>query len=33
MLINEVIQQVDLSKRAVKYYEEQGLLRVAKDGN
>ena len=33
MLINEVIQQVDLSKRAVKYYEEQGLLRVAKDEN
>lgn len=33
MLINEVIQQVDLSKRAVKYYEEQGLLQVAKDEN
>lgn len=33
MQINEVIQYVDLSKRAVKYYEEQGLLQVAKDSN
>lgn len=33
MQINEVIQKVDLSKRAVKYYEEQGLLTVAKDAN
>ena len=33
MQINEVIQKVDLSKRAVKYYEEQGLLAVEKDAN
>jgi len=33
MRIQEVIQQVDLSRRAVKYYEEQGLLRVSKDEN
>ena len=31
--INEVIQQVDLTKRAIKYYEEQGLLSVNKDEN
>lgn len=33
MRINEVIQRVDLSRRAVKYYEEQGLLKVEKDEN
>lgn len=33
MQINEVTQRVDLSKRAIKYYEEQGLLTVAKDSN
>lgn len=33
MRINEVIQLVPLSKRAVKYYEEQGLLHVEKDEN
>lgn len=33
MKINEVIKQVDLSKRAIKYYEEQGLLSVSKDAN
>lgn len=33
MQINEVIQQVDLTKRAIKYYEEQGLLSVNKDEN
>jgi len=33
MKINDIIQQVDLSKRAIKYYEEQGLLTVAKDTN
>ena len=30
MRINEVIQQVDLTKRAIKYYEQEGLLSVAK---
>lgn len=33
MQINEVIQKVDLTKRAIKYYEEQGLLSVSKDEN
>ena len=33
MKINEVIQQVDLTKRAIKYYEEQGLLSINKDEN
>lgn len=33
MRINEVTQHVDLSKRAVKYYEDQGLLQVDKDEN
>lgn len=33
MQMNEVVKKVDLSKRAVKYYEEQGLLEVAKDSN
>ncbi|MEG1505801.1 MAG: MerR family transcriptional regulator, partial [Lachnospiraceae bacterium] len=33
MKINDVIKQVDLSKRAIKYYEEQGLLAVLKDTN
>ena len=30
MRLNDVIQKVDLSKRAVKYYEEQGLLQIKK---
>lgn len=33
MQINEVTKQVDLSKRAIKYYEEAGLLEVAKGKN
>lgn len=33
MLINEVVKRVDLSKRAVKFYEEKGLLHVSKDAN
>ena len=33
MQINEVIKEVDLSKRAIKYYEEAGLLQVAKGEN
>ena len=33
MQINEVIKQIDLSKRAIKYYEEAGLLEVAKGDN
>ena len=33
MQINEVVQVVDLTKRAIKYYEEQGLLLVNKDEN
>lgn len=33
MQVNEVIKQVDLSKRAIKFYEEKGLLQVSKDAN
>lgn len=33
MLINEVIRQVDLTRRAVKFYEEKGLLKPSKDAN
>lgn len=33
MRINEVAEQVDLSKRAIKFYEEKGLLKVTKDAN
>lgn len=33
MQINEVVQVVDLTKRAIKYYEEQGLLSINKDKN
>lgn len=33
MQLNEVCRRVELSKRAVKYYEEQGLLSVGKDAN
>lgn len=33
MRINEVVKQVDLTKRAIKYYEEKGLLSVRKDDN
>ena len=33
MRINDVVQKVDLSKRAVKYYEERGLLQIKKDEN
>ena len=33
MQINEVIQKVDLTKRAIKYYEDHGLISVNKDKN
>ncbi len=33
MKINEVTRETGLSKRAVKYYEEEGLLTVEKDQN
>lgn len=33
MRLNEVIKQVDLSKRAVKFYEEKGLLKTKRDSN
>lgn len=33
MILNDVVKEVELSKRAVKYYEEQGLLKVKKDEN
>ena len=33
MLLNEIIKEVGMTKRAVKYYEEKGLLKVNKDNN
>ena len=33
MYINEIAKELNMTKRAIKYYEEQGLLKVAKDGN
>ena len=33
MLLNEIIKEVGMTKRAVKYYEEKGLLSVDKDSN
>lgn len=31
MLLNDVVKEVGMTKRAVKYYEEKGLLTVNKD--
>lgn len=33
MLLNEIVQEVGMTKRAVKYYEEKGLLSIKKDDN
>lgn len=33
MLLNEAAKQANLTKRAIKYYEEQGLFHVPKDTN
>ena len=33
MTINESAKELNITKRAIKYYEEQGLLKVAKDSN
>ena len=33
MTINEIAKVLNITKRAIKYYEEQGLLKVAKDSN
>ena len=33
MLLNEVVEKVGMTKRAIKYYEEKGLLEVPKDQN
>ena len=33
MKINDVIKEVNLSKRAIKYYEEEGLLEVQRNHN
>ena len=33
MLLNEIINEVGMTKRAVKYYVEKGLLSVDKDNN
>ena len=33
MLINEIVNEVGSTKRAIKYYEEKGLLSIKKDDN
>ena len=33
MLLNEIVKEVGMTKRAIKYYEEQGILTVSKDEN
>lgn len=33
MLLNEIVEEVGMTKRAIKYYEEKGLLFVKKDEN
>ena len=33
MLLNVMIKEVGMTTRAVKYYEEKGLLSVDKDSN
>lgn len=33
MTVNEIAKELNITKRAMKYYEEQGLLKVAKDSN
>lgn len=33
MTIHEIAKELNITKRAIKYYEEQGLLKVAKDSN
>ena len=30
MTINEIAKELNITKRAMKYYEEQGLIKVAK---
>ena len=33
MTINEIAKELSITKRAMKYYEEKGLLKIAKDSN
>ena len=33
MLLNEIVKEVKMTKRAIKYYEEKGLLSIKKDDN
>ena len=33
MLLNEIVKEVGMTKRAIKYYDEKGLLTVNKDNN
>ena len=33
MTIDEIAKELNLTKRAIKYYEEKDLLKVAKDSN
>lgn len=33
MTINEIAKELNITKRAIKFYEEKGLIKVAKDSN
>lgn len=33
MLLNEIIKEVGMTKRVLKYYEENGLLSIKKGDN
>ena len=33
MTINEIAKELNITKRAIKFYEEKGLIKVAKDNN
>lgn len=33
MLVNEILKEVGMTRRAIKYYEEKGLLSIKKDTN
>ena len=33
MTINEIAKELNITKRAIKFYEEKGFIKVAKDSN
>ena len=33
MTINEISKKLNITKRAIKFYEEKGLLKITKDNN